>query len=93
MAASKLKLATTTGDLGAYTGSIGECVEAIASVGFRYLDLDLYAMGRPGSVLFGEDWERYSADAAEAAAKTGTYFIQSHAPDVNCFDTGEKYET
>lgn len=93
MTAPALKLATTTGDLDAYTGSIGECVEAVAAAGFRYLDLNLYSMARPGSVLLGEGWERYSVQAAEAAAKTGTSFIQSHAPDMNCFDTGEKSET
>lgn len=89
----ELLLATTTGDLEAYTGSVGECVEAIASAGFGYLDLNLYSMAFPGSVLLGDDRFRFAEEAAEAAQKTGTSFIQSHAPDVNCFDSGEKLGT
>lgn len=86
------KIATTTGDLAAYTDSIGECVAAIASAGFRYLDLGFYQMARPGSVLLSGGWERYAAEAAEAASISGVSFIQSHAPDMNCFDRGETYE-
>ncbi|MBR6708471.1 MAG: sugar phosphate isomerase/epimerase, partial [Clostridia bacterium] len=75
-----MKLATTTGDFGAYTSSQIESLRYIREAGFRYAD---YAFGRDLSGrtgVYAEDYPRYIAEVAEAADLIGIKLIQAHSP-------------
>ncbi len=87
-----MKLATTTGDFGGFTQSLAENVAFFEGTGFRYLDLSLYRMIYEGSPLLTDEWERWTAEGAEAAAARGFSFCQSHSPDGDMHQEGEGFD-
>ena len=88
-----MKLATTTGDFTNYVKTPAEAVRAFEGTGFKYLDYSFYNVIYPGSPFLGNDWLREVEEAAEAAAKLGFTFVQSHSPRYNFLNPDADHET
>lgn len=81
-----MKLATTIGEMYAFTSSPAEAVRAYEDTGFKYLDYSFYNVIHPNSAFLaadGDAWRREVSDAAAAAAALGIQFVQAHAPNYN----------
>ncbi|MBQ3507441.1 MAG: sugar phosphate isomerase/epimerase [Clostridia bacterium] len=75
-----MKLATTTGDFNAYTGSQIASLHCIREAGFRYAD---YSFGHDLSThtgVYAEDHEAYYERVAMAAEDMGIRLVQAHSP-------------
>ena len=75
-----MKLATTTGDFGAYTVSQAEAVRCIRQAGFRYADYDFGKDYRLRNGAYQVDWLDYSQDLKRQAEEIGIRFVQAHSP-------------
>ena len=75
-----MKLATTTGDFGAYSHSQAFALEHIRKAGFRYADYNFgMDLGNMNGV-YSENHEVYFDEIANTANKLGIKLIQAHAP-------------
>jgi sugar phosphate isomerase/epimerase len=86
-----MKLATTTGDFGAYGATPAEQVRCFEGTGFRHLDLNLYRSIYLGSPMLDERWDGLVDEVAGAAAGLGFDFCQAHAPDGKLHVPGEAF--
>jgi len=87
-----MKLATTTGDFGAYSRTLSEIVTFFEGTGFKLLDLNLYRSIYPDSPFLDDRWEKWIDDAGEAAAARDMRFCQAHAPDGKLHASDEKFQ-
>ena len=78
-----MKIATTIGEVYAYTTSWAEAVRLYEGTGFRYLDCSFYTANKPGSEFLTDQWLRMVEEAGEAAASLGFAFVQAHSPNYN----------
>ncbi len=75
-----MKLATTTGDFNAYTGSQIESLRLIREAGFGYADYSFGHDHATRSGVYAEDHEAYFARVKQASADFGIRLIQAHSP-------------
>ena len=75
-----MKLATTTGDLLAYTSSQQESVKAINAAGFKYLDYNFHGDYTRKSGIYGGDMKAHIEDVKRTADSLGVQFVQAHSP-------------
>ena len=77
-----MKLATTIGEVYAYTSSITEAVRFYEGTGFTHLDVSFYTALDPASpcYLMDENWRERILAAKQAAEELGFDFVQAHAP-------------
>ena len=75
-----MKLATTTGDLHAYTLSQQEAVKNICKAGFKYLDYNFHGDYTKNSGIFGSDPKAHIEDVKRLADSLGVKFVQAHSP-------------
>ena len=86
-----MKIATTIGEVYAYTSSPADAVRFYKDSGFRYLDYSFYSVARVENHPFmGDNWKQIIRDAKAAADELGFTFVQAHSPD--CAVRGEKAE-
>ena len=77
----KLKIATTTSDLGGNNGNLSEdksIVERLYQAGFRYIDLGMYSF-TDSSDYMQEDWQEKIAELKAYAESFGMTFVQAHS--------------
>lgn len=87
-----MKLATTTGDFGAYTRNQAECIRYIHAAGFRCVDYNFGIDYADKTGVFGPDWQEYLQGIKALAQELGVTFVQSHAPMGTPIVRDEKYE-
>ena len=75
-----MKMATTTGDFGAYTSSQEDSMHYIRKAGFRYVDYNFGMDYKHRNGVYSEDWKAYLEKIKELASGLGLTFVQSHAP-------------
>lgn len=81
-----MKLATTIGEVYAFTASPAEAVSMYKDTGFKYLDYSFYSVIRDGSPYMDESdlrWKREVEDAGKMAESLGFTFVQAHTPSYN----------
>lgn len=78
-----MKIATTIGEVYAFTQTPAGAVCCYEGTGFQLLDYSFYDLLYPGSPFLGEDWHRQVEAAGEAADRLGFSFVQAHAPNYN----------
>lgn len=84
-----MKLATTIGEVYAFSKSPAEAVRHYEGTGFRNLDYSFYSVARnPDHPLLGDSWKDQILEAKAAAEELGFSFVQAHSPD--CAIRGEK---
>ena len=86
-----MKIATTTGDFRYYTdpADISGALTLLADSGFRYADLNLSGAFYEGSPMCGENWEKWTDDIGNTAAKLGIGLVQAHSSDT-AYEYGER---
>lgn len=87
-----MKIATTTGDFGAYTRNQAECIRYIHAAGFRCVDYNFGIDYADKTGVFGPDWQEYLQGIKALAQELGVTFVQSHAPMGTPIVRDEKYE-
>lgn len=76
-----MKIATTTGEMYAYTNSFADAIRAYEGTGFRYLDFSFYnIIMKPNSPMMEDGWEDLVEECKEVAKNLGFQFVQAHAP-------------
>ncbi|MBQ4353624.1 MAG: sugar phosphate isomerase/epimerase [Clostridia bacterium] len=75
-----MKLATTTGDFGAYASSQQESMRYIRQAGFRFLDYNFGSDYGKRNGVYSEDWKSYLEDVKKTADEIGAAFVQAHSP-------------
>lgn len=80
-----MKIATTTGDFGAYLPTIAERVRAVHDCGFDCIDLSMYESDSMGEWMC-DDWRERAERLRDFAAELGVSFVQAHAPNTNPLD-------
>ena len=75
-----MKLATTTGDFGAYAANGIEAIGYIRESGFRYADMNFGKDHFHRIGIYGEDWKVYCADLVARAKELDMGLVQAHAP-------------
>jgi len=78
-----MRLATTTGDFGAYFVTDEERIAAIYRAGFRHIDLSFYHALDTEPFYMGSDWREKAERLKYFADSLGMDFVQSHAPSGN----------
>ncbi len=74
-----MKLATTTGDLRAYTDTAGT-LKHFKQAGFRYLDYNFGSDFNDGTGAFSKEWRAYIDNLQKTAESLQMQFVQAHAP-------------
>lgn len=78
-----MKIATTIGEMYAFTSSPAQAVREYEGTGFHYLDYSFYSvLTTPNHPFMGENWKEEVLAAKDAADSLGMTFVQAHAP--NC---------
>jgi len=75
-----MKLATTTGDFGAYSDSQAFALEHIRKAGFRYADYNFGMDLARSNGVYSENYQVYLDEIAKTADTLGIGLIQAHAP-------------
>jgi len=75
-----MKLATTTGDFGAYAASQQESLGYIRQCGFRYADYNFGIDYSKRNGVYAADWKEYLTDVKRTADHLGMQFVQAHSP-------------
>lgn len=75
-----MKLATTTGDFGAYGLSQEESVRYIRKAGFRCADYNFVSDFAAKSGFFSDNWRTYGARMNAVAGEIGVEWVQAHSP-------------
>ncbi len=75
-----MKIATTIGEMYAFTTSPAEAIRQYEGTGFRYLDYSFYSVLRPNHPFMGDAWKNEVLEAKAAAEELGFRFVQAHAP-------------
>ena len=75
-----MKIATTIGEMYAFTSSPAEAIRQYEGTGFKYLDYSFYTVLRPGDPFMSDAWKDRVLEAKETAGKLGFQFVQAHAP-------------
>ena len=75
-----MKLATTTGDFGAYSDSQAFALKHIRRAGFRYADYNFGMDLSRTNGVYSENYEAYFEEIAKTADGLGIKLIQAHAP-------------
>ncbi len=76
-----MKMATTIGEMYAFTESPAAAVRQYEGSGFRYLDYSFYsAVSAKDHPFMGDGWKNIILEAKQAADELGFTFVQAHAP-------------
>ena len=75
-----MKIATTIGEMYAFTSSPAEAIRQYEGTGFKYLDYSFYTVLRPGDPFMSDAWRDGVLKAKEVAEELGLQFVQAHAP-------------
>ena len=88
-----MKIATTTGDFLGYTApaDISGALTLLADSGFRYADINLSELVYEGSPLCGDNWEAWTDDIGNTAARLGIGLVQAHSSG-SAYDHGPARE-
>ena len=87
-----MKIATTIGELYAYTSSPAEAVRAYEGTGFKHFDYSFYSvLTTPNHPFMGDGWKDIVLAAKEAAESIGADFVQAHTPA--CATVGNDLDT
>lgn len=79
-----MKMATTTRDFQAYAAhpmDVCAILPWLKESGFRHIDMNFCAALYEGSPVCSSDWERWTDEVGDAAARLGLDFVQAHASD------------
>ena len=69
-----MKIATTIGEMYAYTSSVAEAVRQYKDTGFRYLDYSFYnVITKTDHPFMSDDWKNVVLEAKEAADELEEY--------------------
>lgn len=86
-----MKIATTIGEMYAYTSSVAEAVRQYQDTGFRYLDYSFYdVITKTNHPFMSNDWKSGVLEAQEAADELGFKFVQAHAPSCEIIGPGNE---
>lgn len=86
-----MKIATTTGDFGAYTDDPVELIDYLYEAGFRYIDLSFYSQASMDPFM-EDDWQSYAESLKKHVADKKMEFVQAHSFGGNAFKDEETYE-
>jgi sugar phosphate isomerase/epimerase len=75
-----MKIATTIGEMYAFTSSPAEAIRQYEGTGFKYLDYSFYTVLAPNHPFMSDAWRDGIREAKETADKLGFQFVQAHAP-------------
>ena len=75
-----MKLATSTGDLAAYTATQADAIELISSAGFKYVDYNFGTDLARKDGIYGGDFSGHCAEVLRRAEKLGVKLVQAHSP-------------
>ncbi len=75
-----MKIATTIGEMYAFTSSPAEAIRQYEGTGFKYLDYSFYTVMSEGDPFMGDAWRDGVLEAKETAEALGFKFVQAHAP-------------
>lgn len=75
-----MKLATTTGDFGAYTSSQEESMRYICQAGFRFLDYNFGLDYAHKNGVYAADWKEHIERVRRQEDALSAKFIQAHSP-------------
>ncbi len=75
-----MKLATTTGDFGAYTYDQIKITEYLKEAGFDYVDYSFEIDYNNRNGIYASDWKNYIKKLSEHCVEIGVKLIQSHSP-------------
>lgn len=86
-----MKIATTTGDFREYASlaDIPALLTFLADSGFRYADLNLDCAFYEGSPLCSNNWEQWTYEIGNTAARLGIGLVQAHSSDT-AYEYGER---
>jgi len=87
-----MKLATTTGDYGAYTNSQIFSLEHIRRAGFRYADYNFGMDFRNKNGIFSGNITKYTNEVLKALEKIDIKLVQAHAPMGRPLEDGGKLQ-
>ncbi len=87
-----MKLATTTGDFGAYAATQQECLQHIRACGFRYADYNFGMDYANRSGVYAADWKNHLTDVKRTADRLGLQLVQAHSPMGKPIARGEYHE-
>lgn len=86
-----MKIATTIGEVYAYTKDAADAVRFYKDTGFKYLDYNFYrVLSNPDHPFLKDDWRDGILAAKDAADELGFKFVQAHAPD--CYIRGSRMQ-
>lgn len=77
-----MKIATTTGDFGAFCATDIERIRELHRAGFRYIDLSMYAL-TPSCDYMKEGWQDAVQALRKEADALGMTFVQAHSQGGN----------
>lgn len=76
-----MKIATTIGEMYAFTESPAEAVRQYENTGFKYLDYSFYnVVSNANDTFMSDGWKDGVLEAKAAAEELGFKFVQAHAP-------------
>lgn len=87
-----MKIATTTGDFGAYSNSMAYTIDLMEQTPFRHLDSNLGTKPLKDNGFLENDWLEKVKKLREYAASKGMDFVQAHAPMGRPLVKDEAYE-
>jgi len=85
-----MKIATTTGDFGAYCKTDAERIRELHRAGFRYVDLNMYRF-TPDSEYMRDDWQESVKRLKAVADELGMSFVQAHSQGGNPLSDDPKH--
>ena len=75
-----MKLASTTGDFNAYTGSQTESLKLLKKAGFCYADYSFGYDYKTGSGIYSDDYKSHIEKVREESERLGIKLVQAHSP-------------
>ena len=85
-----MKIASTTGDFGAWCKTDEERIRQLYKAGFRYIDLSMYSF-TPESPYMQENWKEEVQKIKDLAQELGMQFVQAHSQGGNPFSTDKNH--
>ena len=71
-----MKIATTIGEVYAFTSSPAEAIRQYEGTDFKYLDYSFYTVLRQGDPFMSDAWKDVVLEAKESADKLGFQFVK-----------------
>ena len=84
-----MEIATTIGEMYAFTESTADAVRQYENTGFKYLDYSFYnVLSNASDPFMSDKWKDGVLEAKAAAEELGFKFVQAHAPSCDILGEG-----